>query len=150
MSYFVTGGTGFIGRFLIDKLIRREGTIFVLVRKDSVKKLDALRPRWGADAKRVVAIVMAGDKGGSQFPNELRFLGGRRTPIEGLGDEAYLVERSGEHIVIVRRRHAAMLVHLASRLYDREAALRIAEHTKSKVSLLEPYADTWKRKHGSD
>ena len=57
MSYFVTGGTGFIGRFLIDKLIARGGTIHVLVRKNSVRKLDALRPRWGADAKRVVAVV---------------------------------------------------------------------------------------------
>ncbi len=57
MSYFVTGGTGFIGRFLIDKLIARGGTIHVLVRKNSVGKLDALRPRWGADAKRVVAVV---------------------------------------------------------------------------------------------
>jgi NAD(P)-dependent dehydrogenase (short-subunit alcohol dehydrogenase family) len=57
MAYFVTGGTGFIGRFLIDKLLAREGTIHVLVRKDSVRKLDALRPRWGADGRRVVAVV---------------------------------------------------------------------------------------------
>ncbi len=57
MSYFVTGGTGFIGRFLIDRLVRREGTIFVLVRKNSVAKLDALRPRWGGEQKRVVAVV---------------------------------------------------------------------------------------------
>jgi hypothetical protein len=33
MSYFVTGATGFIGRFLIDKLIQRDGPIYVLVRK---------------------------------------------------------------------------------------------------------------------
>ena len=59
MSYFVTGGTGFIGRFLIDNLLKREGTVYVLVRKASVKKLDALRPRWGKDEGRVVAI--AGD-----------------------------------------------------------------------------------------
>ena len=57
MSYFVTGGTGFIGRFLIDRLLEREGTVFVLVRKSSVGKLDALRPRWGGEAGRVVAIV---------------------------------------------------------------------------------------------
>jgi NAD(P)-dependent dehydrogenase (short-subunit alcohol dehydrogenase family) len=57
MSYFVTGGTGFIGRFLIDNLLKRSGTVFVLVRKGSVKKLDELRPRWGGDEKRVVAIV---------------------------------------------------------------------------------------------
>jgi len=59
MSYFVTGGTGFIGRFLIDRLLEREGKVFVLVRKGSIAKLDALRKRWGAKADRVVAI--AGD-----------------------------------------------------------------------------------------
>ena len=57
MTYFVTGGTGFIGRFLIDKLIGREGTIHVLVRRNSLKKFDALRARWGAQSERVVAIV---------------------------------------------------------------------------------------------
>ncbi len=57
MTYFVTGGTGFIGRFLIDRLIRREGDIHVLVRKGSVKKLDELRSRWGTDEKRVIAVV---------------------------------------------------------------------------------------------
>jgi NAD(P)-dependent dehydrogenase (short-subunit alcohol dehydrogenase family) len=61
MSYFVTGGTGFIGRFLIDRLLQRDGTVHVLVRKGSLKKLDALRPRWGAAGKRVVAVV--GDLG---------------------------------------------------------------------------------------
>ena len=53
----MTGGTGFIGRFLIDKLVRREGNIYVLVRKGSVRKLDELRPRWGEDEKRVIPIV---------------------------------------------------------------------------------------------
>ena len=57
MAYFVTGATGFIGRFLVDKLIQREGTIYVLVRKGSVKKLDELRGRWGTEANRVVAVV---------------------------------------------------------------------------------------------
>src|SRR5258706_14265653 len=57
MSYFVTGATGFIGRFLVDKLLARDGTIYVLVRKGSVKKLDELRNRWGEDEKRLVAVV---------------------------------------------------------------------------------------------
>ncbi len=57
MSYFVTGATGFIGRFLIDRLVKREGTIYVLVRKGSLKKLDLLRPRWGVEEKRIVAVV---------------------------------------------------------------------------------------------
>ena len=61
MSYFVTGATGFIGRFLVDRLLEREGTIYVLVRKGSVKKLDELRGRWGGEEKRVVAVV--GDLG---------------------------------------------------------------------------------------
>ena len=59
MTYFVTGATGFIGKYLIKKLLAREGAIYVLVRKGSMKKLDALREFWGPDAKRVVAI--AGD-----------------------------------------------------------------------------------------
>ena len=43
MSYFVTGGTGFIGRFLIERLARRKGTIYVLVRRSSKQKyLDLL------------------------------------------------------------------------------------------------------------
>jgi NAD(P)-dependent dehydrogenase (short-subunit alcohol dehydrogenase family) len=57
MTYFVTGGTGFIGRFLIDRLLEREGTVYVLVRKASLKKLDALRGRWGEREKRVVAVT---------------------------------------------------------------------------------------------
>ena len=57
MTYFVTGGTGFIGRFLIDRLVRRSGNIYVLVRKDSVKKLEALRERWGEAGERVVPVV---------------------------------------------------------------------------------------------
>src|SRR6186997_1471218 len=57
MTYFVTGATGFIGRFLIDRLIARKGDIYVLVRKGSAKKLDALRERWGTGEKRVIAVT---------------------------------------------------------------------------------------------
>ena len=42
MSYFVTGATGFLGRFLVSKLLKRKGTIHVLVRKGSEKKLEAI------------------------------------------------------------------------------------------------------------
>ena len=38
MTYFVTGATGFIGRFLVERLLERSGTIYVLVRKGSLKK----------------------------------------------------------------------------------------------------------------
>ena len=57
MSYFVTGATGFIGRFLVDRLLRqRKGTVYVLVRKDSRKKLDAIAKKMGWDGKRVVPV----------------------------------------------------------------------------------------------
>jgi NAD(P)-dependent dehydrogenase (short-subunit alcohol dehydrogenase family) len=57
MSYFVTGATGFIGRNLVELLLEREGTIYVLVREGSKGRLEELRNRWGVDAERVVGIV---------------------------------------------------------------------------------------------
>jgi NAD(P)-dependent dehydrogenase (short-subunit alcohol dehydrogenase family) len=57
MAYLVTGGTGFIGRFLIDNLLKRKGTIHVLVRKASLKKFEALAKQRGWDRKRVVPLV---------------------------------------------------------------------------------------------
>ncbi len=52
MAYFVTGATGFIGQFLIRNLLKRGQPIYVLVRKGSVKKLDALRERMGRRRQR--------------------------------------------------------------------------------------------------
>ena len=43
MAYFVTGGTGFIGRFLVQNLLKRGEPVYALVRKSSQKKLDLLR-----------------------------------------------------------------------------------------------------------
>ena len=57
MSYFVTGATGFIGRNLVERLLEREGTIYVLVREGSKGRLAELRSRWGADEDRVVGVV---------------------------------------------------------------------------------------------
>ena len=57
MGYFVTGATGFIGRFLVGNLLRRKGTIHVLVRKGSEAKLDAIAERMGWDRKRIVPVT---------------------------------------------------------------------------------------------
>ena len=44
MNYFVTGGTGFIGRFLVPKLLDRGGVVYLLVRPESLGKLEHLIP----------------------------------------------------------------------------------------------------------
>jgi len=57
MSYLITGATGFIGRHLVELLLEREGTIYLLVREGSRGRLEELRSRWGAEPERVVAII---------------------------------------------------------------------------------------------
>ena len=61
MSYFVTGATGFVGKFLVKNLLKRDGTIYVLVRKASVKKLEAIYPWWGLDDKQKRIVPIIGD-----------------------------------------------------------------------------------------
>jgi short-subunit dehydrogenase len=56
LNYFVTGATGFVGRHLVEELLRRDGTIHVLVREGSRGRLDELIDRWGA-GDRVVPVV---------------------------------------------------------------------------------------------
>jgi NAD(P)-dependent dehydrogenase (short-subunit alcohol dehydrogenase family) len=57
MTYFVTGATGFIGRHLVQELLRnREGEVFALVREGSRDKLAELAERWEG-GERVTAVV---------------------------------------------------------------------------------------------
>lgn len=56
MNYFVTGATGFIGRFLIPKLLDRGAKVFVLVRPSSADKIQGLRELWGASKTQVIAV----------------------------------------------------------------------------------------------
>src|SRR5918911_2682577 len=60
MAYFVTGATGFIGRHLVERLLQRDGEIYVLGREGSLEKLQALIDRWGPRAKDRIKPV-AGD-----------------------------------------------------------------------------------------
>ena len=56
MAYFVTGATGFIGRYLVANLLKRGKPVYALVRKGSQKKLDALRSSLGATDKQLIAV----------------------------------------------------------------------------------------------
>jgi thioester reductase-like protein len=57
VKYFVTGATGFIGRHLVERLLEREGTIYVLVREGSRARLEELVSSWGAPPERLVAVT---------------------------------------------------------------------------------------------
>jgi len=57
VDYFITGGTGFIGRYLIERLLKRDGTVHVLVREGSRGRLEEMRSGWGDDGERVIPVV---------------------------------------------------------------------------------------------
>ncbi|MDX6674089.1 MAG: hypothetical protein QOH11_1507, partial [Solirubrobacteraceae bacterium] len=63
MTYFVTGATGFIGRYLVERLLERDGRIYVLVREGSQARMDELIEGWDA-ADQVTKVV-----GDLQQPN---------------------------------------------------------------------------------
>jgi NAD(P)-dependent dehydrogenase (short-subunit alcohol dehydrogenase family) len=57
MAHLVTGATGFIGRHVVEEILRhREGEVFVLVRKGSTRRVQQLMHRWSAP-NRVVPVV---------------------------------------------------------------------------------------------
>ncbi len=57
MSYFITGGTGFLGSFFLEQLEHREGTIYVLTRAGSEHKFEALTQRLGELGDRLVPVT---------------------------------------------------------------------------------------------
>ncbi len=56
MNYFVTGATGFIGRFLVARLLERGGTVHVLMRESSAAKFQSLKERLDADDKALLPV----------------------------------------------------------------------------------------------
>ena len=57
MNYFVTGATGFIGRFVVERLLARRGAqVYVLIRESSAEKFDALKARFPDAGERLHAV----------------------------------------------------------------------------------------------
>ena len=54
MAYFVTGATGFIGRHLVERLLTREGTIYVLVPAALASAPNGGQGTYGAADDKVV------------------------------------------------------------------------------------------------
>jgi NAD(P)-dependent dehydrogenase (short-subunit alcohol dehydrogenase family) len=75
MAYFVTGATGFIGRRLVERLLERKGKIHVLVREDSLARLDDLIDGWEALSDATVSRRVS------------PVIGDLRQPLLGLDDE---------------------------------------------------------------
>ncbi|CQD19386.1 short chain dehydrogenase [Mycobacterium europaeum] len=59
MRYVVTGGTGFIGRRVVDRLLetRADAQVWVLVRRQSLGRFERLAADWGERAKPLVAAL---------------------------------------------------------------------------------------------
>ena len=57
MAYFITGGTGFLGRFFIEKLQQRQGDIYVLTRTGSQQKFVTLQERYPILAERLIPVT---------------------------------------------------------------------------------------------
>jgi thioester reductase-like protein/short-subunit dehydrogenase len=88
MAYFVTGATGFIGRNLIERLLKRtasrrgtDADIYVLVRRGSQTRLQSLLDGWSAYSPKATARIKP-------------VIGDLHEPL--LGVDAMMVKQLGE------------------------------------------------------
>src|SRR5271156_5935623 len=81
MRYVVTGGTGFIGRRVVSRLLdnRPDAEVWVLVRRSSLGRFERLAGQWGDRVKPLVGDLTAAD------------LGLTDEAIAGLGDVEHVV-----------------------------------------------------------
>ena len=65
MTYVVTGGTGFIGRRVVTRLLQSDpdARVWVLVRRDSLARFERLAADWGDRVSPLVGDLTAPDLG---------------------------------------------------------------------------------------
>ena len=65
MRYVVTGGTGFIGRRVVSRLLdaRPDAEVLLLVRRPSLGRFEQLASQWGERAKPLVGDLIEPDLG---------------------------------------------------------------------------------------
>src|SRR5690349_20218317 len=84
MAYFVTGATGFIGRYLVEELLsNRQGDVFVLCRESSLHRMEALIEQWDQTTgagDRVTPVI--GDLGDEDLGISHQWVSAHKDEIE--------------------------------------------------------------------